>query len=314
MHTFFSYSRRVAGSSLDNLLVGGRQRKVGSCSGSGSDEGVGETSRGFERRFAKETQSERSLLVSESLLCRTFCSGRSRFASLTRANSTLPLFSAARFFCEDWLETIPIRSLSDAPLEKRSTLRVEKPLEKKVNILSFCQFRKMALPGKGKKRTTTQKTSALSKRHKAAVKPETSTKTKSFKETPAVEKVPRAKTAFPVDKASKEKKDRKGKGPLFIPAVEQDSTDDDSDGAMELDEEIDGEQGDFLMALDEKGMAVYGLIPPNLAPLKLILSFFEMQFSPVSRCELSEGQASTSLTEGSQLDQGLAPAACAIEV
>ena len=133
----------------------------------------------------------------------------------------------------------------------------------------------MALPGKGKKRTTTQKSSALSKRHKASVKPESSTKTKSFKETPAVEKVPRAKTAFPADKASKEKKDRKGKGPLFIPAVEQDSSDDDSDGAMELDEEIDGEQGDFLMALDEKGMAVYGSFRSFLDLLELIRYFFD---------------------------------------
>ena len=163
-----------------------------------------------------------------------------------------------------------------------ATKNRERKKKSQQSFLSL-QIDRMALPGKGKKRTTTQKTSALSKRHKAAVKPETTTKTKSFKETPAVEKVPRAQTAFPTDKASKEKKDRKGKGPLFIPAVEQDSSDDDSDGAMELDEEIAGEQGDFLMALDEKGMAVYGLIPSKFFPLELIRTFFEMQFSSVSR-------------------------------
>ena len=198
---------------------------------------------------------------------------------------TFPLFFIFQKTCLLSISNLPSERLSAKLLLVAIEILQRKiaNAKKKVNILSFCQFRKMALPGKGKKRTTTQKTSALSKRHKAAVKPETTTKTKSFKETPAVEKVPRAQTAFPTDKASKEKKDRKGKGPLFIPAVEQDSSDDDSDGAMELDEEIAGEQGDFLMALDEKGMAVYGLIPSKFFPLELIRTFFEMQFSSVSR-------------------------------
>lgn len=125
------------------------------------------------------------------------------------------------------------------------------------------------MPGPPKKRSnTSQKTSALSKRHKTSKS--TTSKTKvhrpaALADEPA--KPVRATGSFPADKPSREsaKKDRKGKGPAFIPAVQQDSSgsesasdeDSDGDGDMEIDEDLeDMEQTDFLMKLDEKGMSV----------------------------------------------------------
>lgn len=119
----------------------------------------------------------------------------------------------------------------------------------------------MALPGKGKKRTTNAKTSSLSKRHKPSSAGNSTTKSApstKFQPKP-VETLNSApsKSAFGPERVIKEKKDRKGKGPAFIPAVEQSDSSDDSDGAMEVDEEVDTGEGNFLMSLDTKGMAVF---------------------------------------------------------
>lgn len=75
------------------------------------------------------------------------------------------------------------------------------------------------------------------------------------------------------DQESREKRERKGKGPRFIPAVlqdqnseEEDEEDQDQQGAMDLDENLDQAAANFLITLDEKGIAVYvsPLLPPAL--------------------------------------------------
>lgn len=113
----------------------------------------------------------------------------------------------------------------------------------------------------GKKRTTNQKTSATSKRHKSSASSSSKPKSKSAKPTVDGEPAaPAAASAFPADKPKLQsaKKDRKGKGPAFIPAVEgREMSDSDSDGAMDVDEDLEDldDQADFLTQLDEKGMA-----------------------------------------------------------
>ncbi|KAK4700143.1 nucleolar complex protein 3, partial [Phenoliferia sp. Uapishka_3] len=114
----------------------------------------------------------------------------------------------------------------------------------------------------GKKRTTNQKQSATSKRHKSASsKPSSSKKSKSSHAGGDDVAPPAPHTgSFPADKPKLQsaKKDRKGKGPAFIPAVEgNDMSDSDSDGAMDVDEDLEDldDQADFLTTLDEKGMA-----------------------------------------------------------
>lgn len=121
----------------------------------------------------------------------------------------------------------------------------------------------------GKKRVTTQKSSASSKKHKASATKSSKSK-HSAKPAPAptaaanddAPAAARHTGSFPADKPSKAsvKKDRKGKGPAFIPAVEghdlSDMSSDDEEGAMEVDEDLEElEQTDFLMTLDTKGMA-----------------------------------------------------------
>ena len=119
-----------------------------------------------------------------------------------------------------------------------------------------------AMPGK--KRTTNQKTSATSKRHKSSG--QSSSKPSKPKSGGAPRDggddapAPAAHTgSFPADKPKMQsaKKDRKGKGPAFIPAVERDLSDSDSEGAMDVDEDLEDldDQADFLTSLDMKGMA-----------------------------------------------------------
>jgi nucleolar complex protein 3 len=117
----------------------------------------------------------------------------------------------------------------------------------------------------GKKRTTNQKTSAVSKRHK----PSTSTSkkpkgayTSAKPETLNDDAAPKHTGSFPADKPSREsaKKDRKGKGPAFIETVQGHDLSDESsggeEGGMEVDEDLDdNDQAQFLMKLDMKGMA-----------------------------------------------------------
>lgn len=132
----------------------------------------------------------------------------------------------------------------------------------------------MALPNQGKKRSTTQKTSARSKRHKSDTTSSTSTpadkkSTKSRSKVTFHENLSSEGarvTAFGNEKGnqeSREKKERKGKGPRFIPAVlqdknseEEDEEDQDQQGAMDLDEDLDQVAANFLITLDEKGIAV----------------------------------------------------------
>lgn len=121
----------------------------------------------------------------------------------------------------------------------------------------------------GKKRVTTQKSSASSKKHKpSATKSSKSKHSAKPAPTPAAPanddavSAPRHTGSFPADMPSKAsaKKDRKGKGPAFIPAVEghdlSDMSSDDEEGAMDVDEDLEEmDQTDFLMTLDTKGMA-----------------------------------------------------------
>lgn len=118
------------------------------------------------------------------------------------------------------------------------------------------------------KRVTNYKQSANSKRHKTSKTTTSKSKSGPQSHKPAAlldepAKPVRNTGSFPADLPSKEsaKKDRKGKGPQFIPAVEQNSSDesgeDSDEGGMEVDEELeDMEQTGFLMKLDEKGMSV----------------------------------------------------------
>jgi nucleolar complex protein 3 len=122
----------------------------------------------------------------------------------------------------------------------------------------------MPAPGHGKKRTSNAKQSSISKRHKTSAKSSSKSKSKRPPPTDSTA-LPAASefvspSAFPADKPSKEsaKKDRKGKGPAYIPVVKGDDLSDDSDeGGMDVDEELEGlaNGADFLTALDEKGMS-----------------------------------------------------------
>lgn len=146
-----------------------------------------------------------------------------------------------------------------------------------------------AMPGK--KRPSSAKTSALSKRHKSGgsggSKPSTSSNNNNNKRpfnAPPTERAPKASTsAFasaptPGGKGKYKaldgvKKDKKGKGPAFItvPGIkreknssdEEDSEDgegesqeESEDGDMQVDEELqDGEGVEFLTKLDQKGIS-----------------------------------------------------------
>ncbi|GAA5832370.1 hypothetical protein JCM11251_006425 [Rhodosporidiobolus azoricus] len=106
----------------------------------------------------------------------------------------------------------------------------------------------------GQKRSSSAKTSAHSKRHKAGSSKSSISKRKGERPTKD-------------DAAVKAKKDRKGKGPAFIemPDVASDGEDgegSEADEGMEVDEDLleqgeDGllERADFLTKLDKKGMA-----------------------------------------------------------
>ncbi|GAA5929897.1 hypothetical protein JCM1841_001253 [Sporobolomyces salmonicolor] len=114
----------------------------------------------------------------------------------------------------------------------------------------------------GKKRPTSAKQSALSKRHKASSSK--SSKSKSTGTKPSA-----SASAFAPAKEAKPKKDRKGKGPAFITvpnakqadgdaSEEEEESEDDSDAGMDVDEELldaglDG--ADFLTKLDQKGIS-----------------------------------------------------------
>ncbi|KAI5475797.1 nuclear export protein noc3 [Pseudohyphozyma bogoriensis] len=105
----------------------------------------------------------------------------------------------------------------------------------------------------GKKRPTSAKTSAISKRHKPA-----SSKPKSSSSAPPKAARETNGGSFGPDKERKSsaKKDRKGKGLEFIPVVQAKEGDmSDSDGGMDVDDELDDEQAGFLTRLDEKGMS-----------------------------------------------------------
>ncbi|GAA5888667.1 hypothetical protein JCM6882_009042 [Rhodosporidiobolus microsporus] len=106
----------------------------------------------------------------------------------------------------------------------------------------------------GQKRTSSAKTSAHSKRHKASSSKSSGSKRKG-------ERAPKDEAAV------KAKKDRKGKGPAFIempdaPSDEEDGEGSEPDEGMEVDADLldqgaDGllERADFLTKLDKKGMA-----------------------------------------------------------
>ena len=163
----------------------------------------------------------------------------------------------------------------------------------------------------GKKRPTSAKQSAHSKRHKASGG---GSKAKKGGAYPSAD-------AAAADRAAKEaralaKKDRKGKGPAFIPVPEArgarrardgesgsgaDDDDDDDDEGMDVDPELlEGDGVDFLTRLDKKGMsACVHRPPPSPAPHPLLvleltpLSLSRSQLPPDARQSLQGRQART---------------------
>lgn len=123
----------------------------------------------------------------------------------------------------------------------------------------------------GKKRPTSAKTSALSKRHKPAATKKPKKRYTGPKDgnndgdnldghddAPA----PARQSAFPADKKRQEseRKDRKGKGPAYIEieaGATSESEGEGSDGGMDVDEDLDDldSQAKFLTKLDTKGLA-----------------------------------------------------------
>lgn len=113
----------------------------------------------------------------------------------------------------------------------------------------------MALPGKGKKRTTDAKSKSHSKKHKSSATSSSKAGSTSTAASNPIEVV-KNKSAFASDKPAKDKTIKKGHKAIEVvaqPDVEEDSEDSQGEGGMDVDEDL---EADFLMSLDVKGMAV----------------------------------------------------------
>ncbi|BGP41515.1 hypothetical protein JCM10449v2_005504 [Rhodotorula kratochvilovae] len=144
----------------------------------------------------------------------------------------------------------------------------------------------------GKKRPATAKQSAHSKRHKASSS--SSSKKKSAPGTDvAGERAAKAAKA-------QAKKDRKGKGPAYIPVPEvrgedSDGEDGGEDEGMDVDPELlEGDGVDFLTRLDRRGMSAsrpalakqYKEDKPAPAPRKSAFSHIKVDPAPPTKSEL----------------------------
>ncbi|GAA5820622.1 hypothetical protein JCM3770_003556 [Rhodotorula araucariae] len=145
----------------------------------------------------------------------------------------------------------------------------------------------------GKKRPATAKQSALSKRHKASSS--SSSKKKGAPPGTDVAAERAAKLA-----RQQAKKDRKGKGPAFIPVPNAAAADDSGDDAgddegMDVDPELlEGDGVDFLTRLDKRGMSAsrpalakqYKDDKPAPAPRKSAFSHVKVDPAPPTKSEL----------------------------
>lgn len=157
------------------------------------------------------------------------------------------------------------RKLFGLLLAPEPVIRLSLPSSTPLALASFASpddKRTMALPGKGKKRTTDAKTSSHSKRHKPAAPTQKKSGSSSAAPTNATTqdefavKAKKYTGAFPTEKPAKS---NVKKGHNAIAIVDQvETSDDDSEqesgGEMEVDQDL---EDNFLMSLDVKGMTVY---------------------------------------------------------